>query len=86
MNRRTGAANGVADRIMNRLMNIADPKMLGGRCRASGAENNRIRKRNFCLAEHFSFLPIELLPPKPKLVGGGWATQDETANRLPLFP
>jgi hypothetical protein len=71
---------------MNRRMTMADPKMLGGRCRENGAENNRSRKRNFCLAEHFSFLPVELLRPNPKLVGGGWATQDETANRLPLFP
>ena len=61
---------------------MADPKMLGGRCREGGAENNRSEKRNFCLAEHFSFLPVELLRPNPKLVGGGWATLHETANRL----
>jgi hypothetical protein len=40
---------------------MGDVMMLGcGRCWEGGAEYNYSGKRNFCLAEHFSYLLVEL--------------------------
>lgn len=63
--------------VINRQMSKGDAMMLGrGRCREGGAEDNRSGKRNFCLAEHFSYLPIEFC----NLAVAG--QQDETEKHL----
>jgi hypothetical protein len=53
-------------------INMGDAMMFGrGRCRESGAENNRSGKRNFYLAEHFRVSRLS------------FATQPENGWRYP---
>jgi hypothetical protein len=70
---------------MNRRMNLGDAMMLDrGRYRESGAENNRGRKRNFYLSEHFHIsLALRL---NPKLPGDSRRTQGRDYTNASLVP
>jgi hypothetical protein len=53
-------------------INMGDAMMFGrGRCRESGAENNRSRKRNFYLAEHFRVFRLGFATRLESKMAGG---------------
>ena len=71
MNRRTVATIVVGDHIIHLRTSIGDAMMMFGcgPCWECGAKNDCSRKRDFCLAEHFCYLLVELwgLAPIPLL-------------------